>query len=501
MKYLVEMRGISKKFDGVLVLKDVNFSLLAGEVHIVLGENEAGKSTLMKILSGIYEPSQGEIIINGKKHLKLTPRLAEKEGIALVHQELNIVEELSIMENIFLGNLLSIKVGMLSIVNYKEMKKKTVALLENIGLSLDPSTLVKDLSISQRQLIEIAKALALNPKVIIMDKPTSSLTQNEIDKLFEIIRQLKKEGKGIIYITHKLAEVKEIGDRVTVLKDGEVVGTKNVSETNVDELVVMMVGRKIEENYTNPEAITNEIIFNVRNLTRVDRKVKNVSFDLYKGEILGFAGLVGSGRTELMEAIFKISDISSGEVYLNGKLLKYKDPYGALKMGIGLVPEDRRGTGFFSNFEIWKNISIEPLLKKSKLHGMWGLLNKKEEIETANRQKNELRIKCSSIYQNVSELSGGNQQKVVIGKWLAAGSKVLILDEPTKGVDVGARSEIYRIIRKLANEGVGIIVVSSDLKEILTICDRITVFKDGEIKKVFHREEATEEKIASVMLK
>ncbi|MBE3592248.1 MAG: ATP-binding cassette domain-containing protein [Thermoanaerobacter sp.] len=498
MGLLVEMKNISKEFSGVKVLKNVNFELFEGEVHVLLGENGAGKSTLMKILTGIYEPTAGSIIINGKEYSKLSPKEAKENGISIIYQELSVIDALSIEENIFVGNLPTKKFLNLSIIDYEKLREKAKNILKEVGLNKDPRILVEELSISEKQLVEIAKALAQDAKIIIMDEPTSSLTMEETRNLFNIVNRLKKKNVGIIYISHKLKEIFEIGDRVTVLRDGEYIGTKEVKDVNEVMLINMMVGRELKSKYfdsTHTYLKKTEVIFEVKNLTRADKKVQNVSFKLYKGEILGFAGLIGAGRSELMNAIFGTAKISSGEIYLFGNRIFIDHPYAALKKGIALVPENRREMGFFPNFDIKQNISIIPFLKTSRFYGIWGLIDKNKEKRYATEQKKYLNIKCSSINQNIIELSGGNQQKVVIAKWLAANSNIIIFDEPTKGIDVGAKSEIYTIMRKLVEEGKGIIVVSSELPELLLLCDRIVVFKDGQIQAIFTSEEATEEKI------
>ena len=498
MECLVEMKNICKRFPGVVALDDVNFQLYPGEVHVLLGENGAGKSTLMKILSGAFEPTSGKICLNGKEYSKLSPKESANNGISIIYQELCLVEQLSIGENIFVGRLPSKKLLGIKLVDYKEIKKRTNELLHKVGLKRDSSIDVSRISISEKQMVEIAKALSVSAKIIIMDEPTSSLTVEETDNLFGIIRQLKKSGIGVIYISHKLQEIKQIGDRVTVLKDGKYIGTKIVNEIEIDELISMMVGRELKTKYQSTAHIrhgTDKVLFSVDKLTRRDKKVKDISFELYQGEILGFAGMVGSGRTELMNAIFRAEEVESGEMYLNGEKINIKNPYQAIKKNIGLITENRREYGFFNNFEIWRNISIVPLLKDSSLGGIGGLLNSKKERESAEIQKEALKIKCSSINQNTVDLSGGNQQKVIVAKWLAAEQDLLIFDEPTKGIDIGAKVEMYNIMRDLANKGKGIIMVSSELPELLAVCDRIVVVRDGKIKAIINSEDATEEKI------
>lgn len=498
MDYMVKMEKITKEFSGVTALKDVDFNLLPGEVHVLLGENGAGKSTLMKILCGVYEPTKGEIFVNGGRFSKLNPKEAASNGIGIIYQELSVINDLSIAENIFVGKLPTKRVLGIPTIDYKHMNDTTIKLLERVGLNKSPDQLVGELSISEKQQVEIAKALAADAKVLIMDEPTSSLTDGEIEKLFKVIRQLKSEGVGIVYISHKLKEIKIIGDRITILKDGTYVTTRDLAVTGTEELITLMVGRELQSKYTKNAHTSNEpaeVIFEVKNLTRKDEKVRDINFQLFNGEILGFAGLIGSGRTELMNAIVGSEPIKSGEMTLNGKQLRLKNPYDAVKNKIAYITENRRETGFFHNFEIWKNISISKLLNDTKLGGLSGLVNKKEEIKWAQIQKDNLSIKCSSVFQNITELSGGNQQKVIIGRWLAAESDLFIFDEPTRGIDVGAKSDIYKIMRELAENGKGVLVVSSELPELLSICDRIAVFQEGKLNGILTSEEATEEKI------
>jgi len=498
MSLLIEMKNIRKEFPGVVALQNISFQLNAGEVHVLLGENGAGKSTLMKILSGAYEPTSGSIIVCGKEYAKLTPQESVENKIGIIYQELSVINELSIVENIFVGKLPHYRKFGISMVDYRYMKQRATELLKQVGLNKPLETLVEMLSVSEKQLVEIAKALAADARILIMDEPTSSLTLDETKNLFAIIRDLKKKGTGIIYISHKLKELKEIGDRITVLKDGQYVATKHVGEVEIEDLITMMVGRELKEKYLNPQheqQSSKEVIFEVRELTRKDRRVENISFQLFKNEILGFAGLIGAGRTELMNAIFRADKVISGKMYLYGEELKIENPYQAMKQGIGFLTENRRETGIFKNFEIWKNISLAPLLRRSKLGGTWGLLDERKERKVALEQKQILQVKCAGIEQNIAELSGGNQQKVLVAKWLAADAKLLIFDEPTKGIDVGAKSEIYAIMRSLANQGKGVLMVSSELPELLAVCDRIVVFREGRIKAILNSEEASEEKI------
>jgi D-allose transport system ATP-binding protein len=496
MQTLIEMKNIRKEFPGVLALSGVSFDVKSGEVHVLCGENGAGKSTLMKILSGVYQPSSGTILINGKEYHSLTPRESSRAGIGIIYQELSVVNELSIAENIFMGRLKEKKVLGFNVVDTKYMRGRTAELLERIGLHRGPETIVGSLSISEKQMVEIAKAVAFDAKVIIMDEPTSSLTETEVEKLFEIIRQLQKESRGLIYISHRLSELKKVGNRVTVLKDGSHVGTKDVEDVTEDELITMMVGRSIQERFnTVPVMPGSSPIFEVRNLTRKDKKVFNVNFSLYEGEVLGFSGLVGAGRSELMNAVYGAEKIESGEIFIRGKKIAIKNTYDAVKNGIALLTENRRETGFLKNFSIKSNISIASYLKASKLGGLLGLVNNGFEKKLSEEQKDALRIKCSSVDQNITGLSGGNQQKVILGKWIASRPSIIIFDEPTKGIDVGTKSEIYKLLRSLASARIGVIMVSSELPELLALCDRIIVFANGTISAEFPVAGATEEKL------
>lgn len=497
MDAIVKMSDISKHFPGVKALSDISFDIRPGEVHILLGENGAGKSTLMKILSGAYEPDEGTISIHDKEYKCLTPKLSADSGISIIYQELSVINELSIQENIFIGRMLKKKVAGVTVIDNEAMRKATQKLLDSIYLRRKPSTLVGSLSISEKQMVEIAKAVAFNAQVIVMDEPTSSLTDEEVTRLFKIMERLKAEGKGIVYISHKLKEIMQIGDRVTVLKDGTYVGTHPIKDVTMNQLVTMMVGRELKDKYLGSGTIheQDKVIFEVKNLTRRDGYVKNINFNLYAGEVLGFSGLIGAGRSETMCAIYGADPISSGDIYLNGIRLHIKNPYDALKYGIGMVTENRRETGFFHNFSIKRNISIAKQLKQTKLGGLWGLVNFKDEQKIAEEQRCAIQIKCATLDQGITQLSGGNQQKVILGKWMAAGVKLIIFDEPTKGIDVGTKAEIHKLMRTLAENGIGVIVVSSELPELLSVCDRIMVMNEGKISAEYRSAEATEEKL------
>ena len=494
---IVEMRNINKSFPGVKALSNISFSVKPGEVHVLLGENGAGKSTLMKVLSGVYHPDSGSIVLNGVEHSKLNPRLSREGGISIIYQELSVVNWLDIRENIFMGRMQSKKFGPVSTIDYTKLNQDTKKLLKQVNLDkYEPNKMASELSISEKQMLEIAKAISFDAKCIVMDEPTSSLTESEVKKLFEIIRDLKSKGIGIVFISHKLSEIKEIGDRISILKDGNYVGTWNVSDLSEEDMVRLMVGRELEKSYQEGHGAFGEVVFEVKNLSRKDGKVQDFHMQVRKGEIVGLSGLVGAGRSEAMEAIFGAVPKTSGEILLEGKHLDIHTPYDALKNGIGLVTENRRETGFFQNFSNKRNISIASLLKKSKLGGVCGLIQEKNEKEMAEKAKQDLQIKWAGDAQLTKNLSGGNQQKVILGKWISAGVKVLIFDEPTKGIDVGTKSEIYKMMRRLAENGIIVIVVSSEMPELLAVCDRIMVMAEGKVRGEFDITEATEEKLA-----
>ena len=493
---IVSMTHITKNFSGVPALRDVSFDIEHGEVHALLGENGAGKSTLMKILSGAYEPSSGTVEIDGVSHERLSPSQSAAAGISIIYQELSVIDQLSIAENIFVGRQPTRRMLGIRVIDKAAMAARTSELLESVGLRHSPDTVVGFLSISEKQMVEILKAVAFDARVIVMDEPTSPLTEEEVRRLFTIVRRLKEQGTAVVYISHKLKEVIEIGDRVTVLKDGIAVGTQDVADVTVDSLVTAMVGRDLKEKYLTAHTEVHggpEVIFEVSGLTRKDGKVRDVSFTLHKGEVLGFSGLVGAGRSELMTAIYGADPLSAGRIVLHGEELKIRSPYDAMRAGLGMVTEDRRQTGIFNNFSIKRNVAIATQLKSSRLGGLWGLIDGKQEQRLATEQVAAMRVKCRDLEQNMEELSGGNQQKVLLGRWMAAVARLIIFDEPTKGIDVGTKSEIYTLMRRLADEGVGVIVVSSELPEVLAVCDRILVFAEGRITAEFTAAEATEE--------
>jgi D-allose transport system ATP-binding protein len=514
---IVEMKGIVKTFGGIHALQGVNLNIYPGEVHVILGENGAGKSTLMKILSGIYQPSAGEIIIDGHTQTHVTPTQAAHFGISIIYQELSVINELSALENLFVGRMpvrRNLGIGKtesrpytivkrLGIVDWAVMERQASAMAEKLGLKIDLRTPVRDLPIAHRQMIEIAKSLMRHTRVLVMDEPTSSLTNVEIERLFTIVRQLRQEGTAIAFISHKLDEVRAIGDRFTVLKDGATAGTGIISNTTNDDLVRMMVGRTVKQFFQTEHTINRDEapVLRVSNVSSRDRKrVVDVSFDVFSGEILGFAGLVGSGRTELMNCLFGTMDRSSGKIELNGHDITTRGPVESVKNGMAYITESRRQTGFMPNFSIKTNVAVARSVKISPLRGMWGLIRSREEAAIAEEQRKILRIKCSSIEQNIMELSGGNQQKVLVGKWMCTEPEVFIFDEPTRGIDVGAKSEIYKIMRDLSYIGKAIIMVSSELPEILAVCDRIAVFHSGSIADILDGRKASEEQILALAI-
>jgi ABC-type sugar transport system ATPase subunit len=486
---LLEMKNVTMEFPGVVALSDVDFSLTKGEVHSIIGENGAGKSTLIKILSGVYTPTQGKISIEGKEVFFNNPMDARKNGLSTIYQELNLVPALSIAENIFLNNLPLNKFG---VVKWEQLYTQTKEVLKEIGLKLDPKTKISSLKVANQQLIEIAKSLTLNSKIIIMDEPTSALSDEEISTLFTIIGNLKKKNISCIFISHKINEVLKISDTITVLRDGLNVGTIDGKEANQDKLVHMMVGRELKNLFPKSSAIIGEVIFEVKNLVSRNLGIKNVSFNLRRGEILGIFGLVGSKRTELARSIFGAEKIDSGEIYMEGKLIKNKNTEYMAAAGVGFIPEDRKQSGIFPVLSVAKNISISSLNKISK----GNVIRKNFENLIVTEIVKKMDVRTPNIERKIIYLSGGNQQKAIISRWLIRDDlKILIMDEPARGIDVGAKSEIHRIISDLAVLGIGIIMISSELPEILGMSDRIVVMREGEISGEFNRDVASQENL------
>ncbi len=491
-EYLVDMKGISKKFPGVRALDNVDFTLKSGEVLALLGENGAGKSTLMKIIGGIYQKDGGEIRIKGEVREYSSVAEASALGIAVIHQELNMCRHLTVAENIFLGRELT-RAG---VVDFKEQNRRAEGLLKGLGLNIKPDTELGALAVSKQQMVEIAKALSTDADIIIMDEPSSALTERETHELFRIVNELKSRGKGIIYISHRLEELENIVDRVTVMRDGRHIKTMNFKDTDIPELISLMVGREITEKYPHEQTETGDKIMEVKGIST--NEVQNVSFELRAGEIVGFAGLVGAGRTELVRALSGADKITAGEVVVCDKSVKLKNPRDAIKAGIVCAPEDRKKDGLLVNLDVSENIAIANL---DTLSNPVGIVSSKKEHDMANRAVKELKIKTPSLKFTVKNLSGGNQQKIVVGKWLMRDAKVVIFDEPTRGIDVAAKVEIYNLMNKLKKSGIGVMFVSSELPEVLGMSDRIIVMCSGRITGELKREEATQEKIMELATK
>ena len=485
-------KNVGKTFSGVNVLRNVNFDLQPGEVHAVVGENGAGKSTFVKILSGVYTPTEGEIFLDDKKVQILSPISAQKNGISLIHQEPQSFSHLSVAENIFMGHM---EGNNFARVRWQDINKKSNELLDSIGLKIDPKIIMEGLSIADQQMIEIAGALSKNSKVLIMDEPTSPLTPNEVGKLFEIVNKLKSNGMAIIFISHRLEEIREISDRVTIFRDGDLITTKQIDDISNEEIIKFMIGRNIEnsEVKNNNFLEKNEYILNVKNLS-LEKKFKDISFDLKRGEILGFAGLVGAGRTDVAKSIFGAEKFDEGEIIYNGQNIVNNSPNDAINKGFAYVPEDRKQMGIFGPVAVEDNItSAVP----KDISNTFGLINSKTVSTKTNEYIKKFNIILTSGRQLIEELSGGNQQKCIISKWLLSKPKVLILDEPTRGVDVGVKSEMYDIINKLAEDGTAIILISSELPEILSLSHRIIVMREGKITKILHNKDANQENIMS----
>jgi len=496
-EYRLEMKGVSKSFPGVKALDKINLKVRPGSVHALMGENGAGKSTLMKCLFGIYKMDEGEIFLDGEKLQILNPNDALHKGLAMVHQELQPIPERTIAENMYLGRYPMAGMGPLKVIDHKKMNQEAAFWLDNVKMPYDPKAKLGSLSIAQMQSVEIAKAVSMSAKVVILDEPTSSLTDNEVEALFRIVRDLKTRGVSMIYISHKMAEIREIADDITIMRDGTYVGTWEVKDISDDEIVRQMVGRELTNVYPPQEATaTDEVILEVKNLCSINsRSFQNVSFQLRKGEILGFGGLVGAQRTELMEAVFGMRGIRSGEVIVNGRQVQITRPRDAIKDGIGMITEDRRGTGILGCLSIADNVSISSLNHYLKA-GL--VLDLKEIEELVDENVAKLSIKTPSNRTLIQSLSGGNQQKVIISRWLANNPDVLIMDEPTRGIDVGAKYEIYQIMINLARQGKAIIMISSEMPELIGMSHRIMVMCGGRLTGEVSGHEATQENIMSL---
>lgn len=492
-EYRLEMRGVSKSFPGVKALDKVNLKVRPGTVHALMGENGAGKSTLMKCLFGIYHMDEGEVFVDGEKVTINNPDEALHKGLAMVHQELQPVPARTVAENMYLGRYPVKKFGPIQVIDHKTMNEEAKKWLDNVKMPFDPKKKLGELSISQMQSVEIAKAVSQEAKLIILDEPTSSLTDNEVEALFRIVRDLRDRGVSFVFISHKMAELRKISDDITIMRDGCYVGTWEMKNISDEEIVKQMVGRELTNIYPPLDNTPGEVLLEVNNFTSIHgNSFKDCSFKLRKGEILGFGGLVGAQRTELMEAIFGIRHITSGEVKLNGKTLNIKSPQDAINSGIGMITEDRRGTGILGCLSIADNVSIASLNHYLEA----GIkLNKKKIENLVQENVKKLSIKTPDSKTLIQSLSGGNQQKVIISRWLANNPDVLIMDEPTRGIDVGAKYEIYQIMIALAKQGKGIIMISSEMPELLGVSNRVMVMCNGKITGEVSGEDATQEKV------
>lgn len=486
----IEMRGIDKLFGSNQVLKQAGFTLESGEVHALMGENGAGKSTLMKILTGVYTKDAGTVLVDGKEVNYKNPQEAEKAGIVFIYQELNVMFDLTVEENLFMGKEIHGKFG---ICDKKAMQKKAQEALNILGVNISPKTVMAELSVGQQQMVEICKALMADAKVIIMDEPTAALTQSETVALFKVIESLRKKGVSMVYISHRMEEIFELCDRITVLRDGSYIGVKNIPETNMNEIVKMMIGREIGERYPSRNVKIGKEVLKVKELTRKGT-FHDVNFSVCAGEVLGVSGLMGAGRTEIMQAIFGNLSYESGTIEIDGKEVKISNPRQAMEHGIGFITEDRKTEGLMLDKSIRENISLCNLRRISKS----SVISREAEKNMVAEAIKDLHIKCFGSYHECNNLSGGNQQKVVLAKWILTNPKILILDEPTRSVDIGAKKEIYSIINKLAAQGVAIIMVSSELPEVLGMSDNIMVVREGEVRGIISYEEANQERVMTL---
>jgi len=485
-KKILTLNNISKHFPGVIALDKVSFSLEEGEVLALLGENGAGKSTLIKCLTGAHTLTSGSIEVSGKTYHSMDPKVARQLGISAVYQEFNLVPELPVVENVFMGN----NPGNGIIVDYKEMLRRAKEIFDFFGVDIDPEANVNSLSPAMMQIVEIAKATALKSKILILDEPTAPLTLNETKLLFNIIENVKKQGISVIYISHRLEEVFQICDRIVVLRDGEFVGEKVVKETERQELIKMMIGRELKQYYpVYSSCKKDDVVLRVKNF--FGNGIKDVSFDLHRGEVLGFAGLVGAGRTELMSLVFADVKKDSGKIEIGNKAFEGDQPWEAIRAGIALLPEDRKRSGLLLEKSVTENVTLSCIKKLSK----FGIIDFKKENECTDYYCKKLQIKTPSYEQAVQYLSGGNQQKVIVAKWLATDSDIIIFDEPTRGIDVGTKHEIYEIIKQLAKEGKSIIMVSSEFEELIGVADRIAVMSEGELVGFVDRDEFEKERL------
>ena len=486
----IEMRGINKSFGSNQVLKDAGFLLKDGEVHALMGENGAGKSTLMKILTGVYTKDAGTIYVDGQEVSYKNPQEAEKAGIVFIYQELNVLFDLTVEENLFMGKEITKKFG---ICDKKAMRAKAQEVMDRMGVKIPVNAVMSDLSVGQQQMVEICKALMVDAKVIIMDEPTAALTQSETEALFEVMNGLREKGVSIVYISHRMEEIFELCDRITILRDGSYIGTEYIKDITMDDVVQMMIGREIGERFPKRDCSIGEEVLRVEGLTH-EKMFRDVSFSVRAGEVLGVSGLMGAGRTEIMQAIFGNLPVVSGKLFIEGKEVSIKNPRQAIAAGIGFITEDRKTEGLLLEKSIAENIELANLGKVSDNN----VLSKKKGAELVKRGIEEFRIKCFGPEHECGNLSGGNQQKVVLAKWIYTDPKILILDEPTRGVDIGAKKEIYNVINEMAAKGVAVIMVSSELPEVLGMSDRIMVVHEGHVTGIIDGEQADQAKVMTL---
>ncbi len=486
-EYVLQLEHIRKEYPGVVALKDVTLELKPGEILALIGENGAGKSTLIKCCSGAVIPTSGKIIVNGKEYSSMTPQLAAENGIAIIYQEFNNVKELSAAENLFLGR--PIRKGM--VIDKKAMEEQAEKAFEQLHIKIDPKALMKDLTVGYQQMVEIAKAVQQNAKILIMDEPSAPLTSAEVESMFEVVERLRREGVSIIYISHRLDEIYRLSDRIVVLRDGEYIKTLITKDSHVQELIKLMVGRELTQSYPPREyCIQDEVMLELQDVC--GNGDKNMNLKLHKGEILGLGGLVGAGRTELAELIFGVKPMESGKIIYKGKEISPKSPREAIDLGIALVPEDRKRHGAMLGVSIKNNINMPIYEKNSKL----SVIDSKKEMQIAQKQRDDMAIKTPTLHQLVKNLSGGNQQKVILGRWLAADSELIIFDEPTRGIDVGAKYEIYKLMNDLVeNQGKSILMISSEMEELLGMSDRVIVLAEGEMTGELSKEEFSQEAV------
>lgn len=485
----LQLNHITKTYPGVAALSDVTLHFNKGEVHALVGENGAGKSTLIKTCTGAVVPDSGRIVVDGKEFAAMNPKLAEEQGIAVIYQEFNLVGELSVAENIFLGR--AIRKGI--VIDRKAMVKESRLIFQQFDINIDPEALVSSLTVGYQQIVEIAKAISQNAKILIMDEPSAPLTKTEVERMYLIVDKLKSKGVTIIYISHRMDEIFRLTDRVTVMRDGHMVKTMNTSDTNLDELVKLMVGRELKETYPAREpCIKDEVLLECKDLC--GNGLSNISFQIKRGEVLGFAGLIGSGRTELAQLIFGVVPKTSGQIFFKGKEISPKSPRAAIDYGIALVPEDRKKQGALLAIDIKGNISMAILKRISKFF----VVDRKKERKIAEEYKESIRIKTPNLEQKVKNLSGGNQQKVIIAKWLASNPDLIIFDEPTRGIDVGAKYEIYKLVNTLVESGKTILMISSEMEEVMGMSDRIIVLSEGRMSGFLNKNEFNQEAIMSL---